>query len=199
MSDNYLDASATADRAFAASPSSPSVSPVPASIPSAERGDRPSRHGAKLGAVIAEMARIGRETLPDLADNCLTCAFKEGTAPNQMAGTGLTAFKCAMGVDPDPFGCHHGMQDGSPTRLCAGYYAAQHALKTSYGRVKELILTCDLLSAGDGDDDDIRAQYDVWIEQVDPHGKLDVYQTARLWAAQGIAARSDETRSGSAV
>lgn len=51
----------------------------------------------------------------------MTCAFRAGTIPGQMAGTLRDALNCVAGIDPEPFMCHHTLRDGEPTGLCAGY------------------------------------------------------------------------------
>ncbi len=144
--------------------------------------DRPSQHGAVVGRVITELERIGRETLPDLPLACLTCAFREGSAPNQMASTAMVAFKCATGADRGPFGCHHGMHDGLPAKLCAGYFAAQHAMRTQFARAKELILGMSDSLAELPAHDSIREAFDAWWNEVDPDRTMDAYQFARAYA-----------------
>lgn len=142
--------------------------------------DRPSRHGAILGAALSQLAEAGARAVGDdvwpLA--CATCAFRPGTVPNQSAGTGLIAFKCAIGVDPDPFGCHHGLHDGSPTKPCAGFVAARLA---PYGLVKEVSERVARAVTECAGPDQIRAAYDAWLADADPNGEMDVYQIARAW------------------
>lgn len=90
--------------------------------------DRPSRHGALLGQALAEISDDGRALASEpLPDTCFTCAVRAGCMTNQMASTGLVALNCVLGIDEDPFACHHGMKDGEPTKLCAGYMAAKLA------------------------------------------------------------------------
>ena len=143
-------------------------------------GDRPSAHGAALGSALADLVDRGS---PEGAAMCATCAFRKGTAPNQTAGTVLTALHCVLGTNPDPFGCHHGMIHGQPTRLCAGYEAARRApfaaVRGALGAVKEA------LAEREGQSDQVRADFDAWASQIDPGGKLDVYQIARARLAEG--------------
>lgn len=89
---------------------------------------RPSAHGRALGAGLARVADKMAALHPEIPDRCKTCAFREGTIPNQMAGTLLEALHCVVGIDPSPFGCHHTLgKDGIPTSLCAGYALARLA------------------------------------------------------------------------
>jgi hypothetical protein len=160
-----------------------------------EKGpERPSRHGAILGAALAQLAEAGcRAVGDDAVPWCATCAFKPGSMPNQMAATGLTAYKCAIGVDPEPFGCHHGLAlDGQPTRLCAGWLAAKHA---PWELVKEVSERLALALQDVGGDDPIRADCDAWLAAVDPKGEMDNYQLARLWLKRELGALSEGSRS----
>lgn len=109
---------------------------------------------------------------------CATCAFREGSMPNQMAATGLTAMHCALGTDPDPFGCHHGMKAGEPSKLCVGYLAAQRAPFEAWKQGMS-----DMLATMPSDENDaIRADFDRWRAAIDPDRKLDVYQLGRAFA-----------------
>lgn len=141
-------------------------------------GDRPSHHGSLLGAVLATLADLGERDSPvPLGERCATCAFREGTVPNQTAGTGMVALNCTLGIDPDRFACHHGMKDGTPTKLCVGWIAARLA---PWSKVRELVsMLNEELAKGDPEVDEIRAGFDAWLHRVDPHGELDVYQVAR--------------------
>lgn len=142
--------------------------------------DRPSRHGALLGEALAKIADAGRKANPGVPDPCLTCAFRLGSMPNQMAGTGKIALDCVTGADPDDFACHHGMDENWPTRLCAGYAAARLApFDVAREALADLVKK---LNAAAGDDE-IRARFDAWLAEVDPDGDLDVYQLGRRYAA----------------
>lgn len=142
--------------------------------------ERPSRHGALLGEALAAMAEAGRvaSTVP-IGAPCLTCAFRPGCMTNQMAATGVVALNCTIGIDPDEFACHHGMQDGQPIRLCNGYLAAKLApfdfMKSTLREMYER------LSVQIGPDE-IRAAFDAWRQAADPDGKMDDYQLARAYA-----------------
>lgn len=141
--------------------------------------DGPSRHGVILGQALIALADAGRAADPTCDhEMCATCAYRPDCMTNQMAGTGLVAIKCAIGVDPDPFGCHHGMKGGRPTKLCAGHFAAQRA---PFDMMKAI--TADLarkLGALSGPDE-VRAAYDAWIAEIDPHGVMDDYARGRAY------------------
>lgn len=139
--------------------------------------DRPSRHGAALGKALARLADAGNG--PDLPERCAGCGLRDGTYANQCAATVKEALNCVVGVEPGPFACHHGMVDGEPTRMCAGYAAAsrvpQHlARPIIVGVLAELDAVRDT-------PDPIRERIDQWIATVDPEGKLNDYQRARLY------------------
>lgn len=140
--------------------------------------DRPSRHGAFLGRALAKLAEAGRAIEPTLPDMCATCAFREGCMTNQMAATGLQALNCSIGVDPALFCCHHGLKDGEPTRVCAGYAAARLApFETVKAVTAELVQNLD----GASGPDEIRADFDAWIAEADPDGRLNDYERGRLY------------------
>ncbi len=89
---------------------------------------RPSNHGRALGLELARLADAMVEAYPEIPDRCKTCAFREGTIPNQMAGTLVEALNCVVGLDPANFGCHQTLDtSGLPTTLCAGYILARLA------------------------------------------------------------------------
>lgn len=146
-------------------------------------GDRPSNHGSLLGAVLATLADLGERDSPiPLGERCVTCAFREGTVPNQSAGTGMVALNCTLGIDPDRFACHHGMKDGAPAKLCVGWMAARMA---PWSAVKVIIASLnDELGADEPEDDEIRKSFDAWLHKVDPEGTMDVYQVARAAARE---------------
>jgi hypothetical protein len=144
-------------------------------------GDRPSRHGAILGEALALIADLGERDarMDNWRDRCATCAFRKGTAPNMTAGTGMVALNCVLGIDKDRFACHHGMKDGQPAKICVGYIAARIA---PFSSVKEVMaLLASEIAGPDGEPDEIRAAFDVWLTELDPEGKMDVYQTARAF------------------
>lgn len=152
----------------------------------AATGDRPSRHGKLLGRALALLATLGRGDAPmPIPDNCLTCAFREGSAPNMSAGTGKTALDCVLGIDRDRFACHHGMKNGEPQKICAGYIAARLApwsevqaiLSAFYDELKEI---------DDGVPDDVRAHFDMWLAKSDPEQRMDVYEAARAYAKHAL-------------
>lgn len=145
-------------------------------------GDHPSKHGALLGSALALIAEAGRRDFPgELPPMCATCAFRESSLPNQSAGTGKIALDCILGIDKDRFGCHHGMKEGQPKRLCVGYIAAHIA---PFSFVKEVLtaMNQELATMKDSDPDPISDAFEAWAITVDPDRKMDVYQLARAWA-----------------
>lgn len=89
---------------------------------------KPSAHGRLLGAEFARLADAMAPLHPEIPERCKSCAFREGTIPNQMAGTLVEAMHCVLGTDPAPFGCHQTLDnDGLPFALCAGYVLAKRA------------------------------------------------------------------------
>jgi hypothetical protein len=147
-------------------------------VKSQRNRERPSTHGAILGEALARLAESVTGSLP--SGCCATCAFRRGCMTNQMASTGLVAFKCAVGADPDPFACHHGMKDGEPSKICAGWLACQLA---DFETVKEISawLTARLAEHSDDAPDPIREAFDAWIAEIDPTGAMDDYQRGRLY------------------
>lgn len=143
--------------------------------------DRPSRHGAILGEALAEIAAAGRAINADIPPQCATCAFEPGCMTNQMGATGILALNCVTGVDPDDFACHHGMKEGWPTKLCAGYAAAQLVPRCVVMEILTRMKT--KLDAAEGPDP-IRESFDRWWLRIDPEGKLDNYQLARLYLSE---------------
>jgi hypothetical protein len=148
--------------------------------------DRPSRHGALLGEALALIAMAGWKDFPgELREACLTCAFREGSQPNQSTGTGMLALNCVLGIDKDRFACHHGMKNGEPKRICSGYIAAKLA---PWSFTKEVLASLyrDLAEIGEDGPDEVRAAFDAWLAQSDPNGEMDVYQQARAFAARPV-------------
>lgn len=92
---------------------------------------RPSAHGAALGKALADMTDAIATRAPQLDTRCASCAFRQGTIPNQMAGTLLDALNIVVGADPATFMCHDGpgIVSGrcAPTTICAGYALARLA------------------------------------------------------------------------
>lgn len=148
--------------------------------------DRPSRHGKALGEALALLAAAGRKDAPmTIPDCCLTCAFRPGTLPNMTAGTVKQALDCVLDIDPDRFACHHGMRDGAPTKLCAGYVAA---ILAPWSFAKEVLAAvhAELEAIKDGDPDYIRDAFNAWLAETDPEGRMDEYQMARAYAARSL-------------
>ena len=145
-------------------------------------GNKPSKHGRILGEMLAAWVEAGRrateELLPDI---CATCAFRAGSLPNQAAGTVLLAMNTVLDIDPDGFGCHHGMKDCRPTKLCTGYLIAKLA---PFSEVKEeMVRMKEKLDAlGDADADAAEHSFDQWLLAVDPDGLMDVYELASAFA-----------------
>lgn len=164
--------------------------------------DGPSQHGAYVGQALVALAEAGRAADPACdREMCATCAFRPDCMTNQMAATGLVAIKCAIGADPDPFGCHHALKDGTPTRLCAGYYAAQRA---PFEAMKAIMFELTEKLGSMSGPDAVRAAFDEWVAGVDPDGKLDDYARGRLYLrarktttpldAHDTSERNDRTR-----
>lgn len=149
--------------------------------------DRPAKHGALLGEALSDIAKAGDVGLGILSAACVSCAFREGSLPNQSAGTGILALNCILGIDDSPFGCHHGLDDGMPSKLCAGYLAAKNA---PWDVVKATLATLNARLANLEGPDDIRADFDTWLLTHDPDGKMDVYEQARAYAK---ACKAEET------
>lgn len=147
--------------------------------------ERPSTHGALVGQAIASMASAGRRVDPAIPEECATCAFRAGTMTNQMASTVLDALQCAIGADPAVFACHHGMNGCEPTRVCAGWLAAQ---KAPYAEVRQIaeLLHHALDARVAGGPDPIRDAFDAWLSTVDPHGVMNDHQRARIYARKAV-------------
>lgn len=143
-----------------------------------ERRERPSRHGAVVGAALSEIERTGRGQAPEAPAMCATCAFREGCMTNQMASTVLVAFKCAIGADPALFACHHGLIDGEPTRPCGGWVAS---LAAPFDEVKRIAAKMQAELAEPTDRDLIREVFDAWVAKVDPENTLNDYERGRLY------------------
>lgn len=143
--------------------------------------ERPSKHGKILGQALALIAMAGRKDSPaPLPEMCLTCAFREGCMTNQMTATGIVALNCVLGIDKDRFACHHGMKEGQPSKLCVGYMAARLA---PHSFTKEVLVELGKDLDALAGPDEVRAAFDAWLAEIDPHGKLDDYQLARAHAA----------------
>ena len=143
-----------------------------------ENSDRPSAHGAILGEALADLAKAGSVGVPNPPEMCATCAFREGCMTNQMAGTGKDALNCVLGIDPNDFACHHGMKDGKPTKLCAGYVMA---LLAPPAVVQAALLTVKSRLESLSGPDAIREAFDRWWPTVDPNGEMDNYQLSRAY------------------
>lgn len=146
--------------------------------------DRPSEHGKLLGEALADLAKAGAVGTELLDLMCATCAFREGCMTNQMAATGKDALDCVIGADDSDFGCHHGMKDGQPTKLCAGWLAAKRA---PFPVLQSTLLTLAARLEGLTGEDAVRAEFDAWAAAADPDGKMDNYQWARKRARDGVS------------
>ncbi len=141
--------------------------------------ERPSNHGKILGHALALIAMAGRRDAPfELPDMCATCAFREGCMTNQMAATGKVALDCVLGIDKDLFACHHGMKDGSPSKICVGYVAARLA---PWSIMVEILNTLKADLDERPDTDEVRAAFDAWLDEVDPQRKMNDYELARAY------------------
>lgn len=160
-------------------PTAPEPVPVSAHSGDAPLRDGPSRHGKILGDAMADLAKAGAVGQPELLSvMCAGCAFRPGAMSNQMAATLKDALDCLLNDDED-FCCHHGMEDGEPTRLCAGYFAAQGAPFEVFKAAMQTVTA--RLAAATGPDE-VRTSFNEWISKVDPEGKLDDYQRSRLFS-----------------
>src|ERR1700686_367015 len=85
--------------------------------------NRPCELGKSVGENMSKLADQAeedcREKLGFVAIKCSTCAFKSGSIPNGCLTTVADAMKCTM--ENEPFFCHHKIEDGKPTTLCAGW------------------------------------------------------------------------------
>jgi hypothetical protein len=132
---------------------------------------RPSLHGQILGQALADIAKAG-----GIGTTCADCAFREDCMTNTMAATLSDALTC-LATDGE-FGCHHGLVNGVPTKMCAGMAAARRApssvifsaLQTAHARLANLPA-----------EDPIRASFDVWMAEHDPEGRMNDYQISRYW------------------
>lgn len=166
-----------ADRVLSPSATEP-VCAVSAHSGDAPLRERPSAHGAILGEALSALAQAGAVGTDLLSGMCATCAFRDGCMTNQMAATGQIALNCALGIDQDDFGCHHGLRSGEPTKLCAGWAAAR---RTPFKVVKATLATVKTRLDALGPDQ-IRAEFDAWAAEVDPQSQMDDYHRARLYA-----------------
>jgi len=153
-----------------------------------EDRERPSKHGAILGAGMVALAEAGRKHAPELPPMCATCAFDHNSMTNKMAGTLIAAMNCVLGIDTDRFACHHGMENGQPTKLCAGYIAA--VLAPWDYTVEVMAVVSKELNDMAGQDD-IRKEFDAWIAEVDPNGQMDDYTRGRAWLRAKIQANRE--------
>ena len=72
-------------------------------------------------AIGRELVRFFEQEEPASAPpRCHDCAFRAGTLANE-SYTIANALKCVM--EGIPFYCHHGEENGEPTRLCRGWIA----------------------------------------------------------------------------
>ena len=153
---------------------------------SAADGARPSQHGRLMGKALALIAALGRNDSPmPIPETCLTCAFREGSMPNETAEIGIIALNCVLGIDKDRFACHHGMKDGDPQKICAGYVAA---LLAPFSKVKEILAAFhEELATIKDEPDAVREAFDRWLAVADPERRMDVYQAARAYARDLLA------------
>lgn len=146
--------------------------------------ERPSKHGAILGQALALIAMAGRRDVPfELPEMCATCAFRDGCMTNQMAATGKVALDCVLGIDKDRFACHHGMKDGEPSKLCVGYVTARLA---PWSITKEILVELQKDLDGIEGADEVRAAFDVWLDEIDPDRKKNDYELARAFERSGL-------------
>lgn len=133
--------------------------------------ERPSLHGQILGQALADVAKAG-----GIGETCATCAFREDCMTNTMAATLSEALGCL--ISGEPFGCHHGMVDGQPTKACAGMEAARRA---PFPIVQAALEAARVRMAALPAIDPVRASFDAWAAENDPDDSMDDYQRARRW------------------
>lgn len=96
--------------------------------------DRVTPEGRALGEQMARLAAKSiaeqKKQFPNMAEPCVTCAFRAGTIPNGCPQTQMDALKAL--VEGVPFMCHHSPTNeaGELTELCAGWFAAYSATAT---------------------------------------------------------------------
>ena len=91
--------------------------------------NRPCEFGRELGRNLACFADLAEQKWRDAGVNfipqrCHSCAFGPGTYPNGCISTVADAMKCIM--ERKPFYCHHGIKDGDPPSVCAGWMLLQN-------------------------------------------------------------------------
>lgn len=142
---------------------------------------RPSTHGAILGRVLSNWAEQG--AIADEPPPCSGCAFRSGAIANRLAPTVREAMDCTIGVDPAGFGCHKGMKDGTPTRACLGWLAARRYVAENFERAtKDLGRAAADVALCNGKPNEVRADFEIFLDLVDPDRALDDYALADLWA-----------------
>lgn len=139
-----------------------------------------STGAARLGAALADL--VDKHRLPGDLDPCSTCGLKKGTLPNIAGQTMIDAMNVLAGTDGDAFGCHHGMDDGQPTRACVNWLIATRA---SRGEVLAAIQSVVIPPNDDPENDPVGTYVTKWAAEHDPERKLDSYQLARLWEKTG--------------
>lgn len=83
--------------------------------------------GAQLGRLTEMEIVIQQRRFPSMKDKrCASCAFTAGTFPNGCPEAIMDALSCL--TTGEPFYCHHDMEDGKPTKICAGWMYAIGAM-----------------------------------------------------------------------
>lgn len=146
-----------------------------------EDRERPSRHGQLLGDALWLLMEAGKKDFPGVAPECCaTCAFRRGCMTNHMAGTGIVALNCVLGIDRDRFACHYNLkEDGEPQRICAGFAMARLAPWSFTHEVLEMM--AEQLKKFSDEPDPVRAAFDAWVVENEPMKTANDYERARKW------------------
>lgn len=140
-----------------------------------------STGAARLGAALADLAEKHRQ--PGDPSPCATCGLKKGTLPNMAGQTMIDAMHVLVG-NHDAFCCHRGLTNDAdePTHICVNYLIATRASRDELlAAIKSVVIP-----PNDDPENDPVGQYVMkWAAEVDPDGKMDAYQLARLWEKTG--------------
>lgn len=139
-----------------------------------------STGAARLGAAMARLA--AKHVQPGDPDPCATCGLKEGTLPNMAGQTMIDAMRVLARIEGDSFGCHHGLNNGEPTRICARYLAAARGPRSE---LLEAIASVAVPPDDRPANDPVGVYVTAWAERIDPDRELNAYQLARAWERTG--------------
>jgi hypothetical protein len=103
-----------------------------------------------------------------------------------MAGqTMIDAMNVLAQVDGDAFGCHHGLQEGEPTKPCINWLIA--ASRASRDELLAAIQSAAVAIPpnDDPENDPVGVYVTAWAAKHDPDATMNAYQLARLWDKTG--------------